>query len=169
MNEKGKKEDTMCRTHPLLGAGPLLLLLQALHLYNEVELAKLVGIVPGGVGGGHEHLLLGHLALHRLHGATHHSLELRARLLPLRVEQGDLVGVLGRHTVRPDVLYVGNHQLTVVRPPHRRGVDVLHHEPEQVTVPLVDKGPDVPLVELLCSATRHYLDCCSNNFGRVIP
>ena len=42
------------------------------------------------------------------------------------------VGVLGHHGVGSDVLDVGDEQVAVLRPPHRRGVHVPHDEPEEV-------------------------------------
>ena len=127
----------------------LLLLLEGLHVDDKVELAELVRVVPGGVGGGHEHLLLGHLALYRLHGAGDHAFELGSGPSAVSVEEGEGVGVLGRHAVRADVLDVGDHYIAVIGSADAVGVDVLDHEPEHVSVPLKDKVPEVAFGELL--------------------
>ena len=50
-----------------------------------------------------------------------------------------------------NVLYVGDQHVTVLRPADGGGVDVLHHEPEQVLVPLKDEVPQVSLEEVLCA------------------
>jgi len=46
---------------------------------------------------------------------------------------------------------VGDEKVAVVWPPHRGGVDVFHHEPEQVAVPLEDEVPEISLEEVFCS------------------
>ena len=44
---------------------------------------------------------------------------------------------------------MGDQHVTVLRPADGGGVDVLHHEPEQVLVPLEDEVPQVSLEEVL--------------------
>ena len=56
-----------------------------------------------------------------------------------------------RHYLLTNVLYMGDQHVTVLRPADGGGVDVLHHEPEHVLVPLEDEVPQVPLEEVLCT------------------
>ncbi len=74
------------------------------------------------------------------HTHTHTPLRPRAQVWV----QTHAVAVFGCHGVRPDVLYVGHEQVAVLRPPHLRAVDVLDHQAEEVPVPGVDQGPQVP-------------------------
>jgi len=46
---------------------------------------------------------------------------------------------------------VGDEKVAVVRPSHSGRVDVLHHEPEQVVVPLEDEVPEVSFEEMFSS------------------
>lgn len=49
------------------------------------------------------------------------------------------------------ILNVGNEQVAVFGPADCGGVDVLHHEPEQILVPLKNEVPKVSFEEVLCS------------------
>ena len=55
------------------------------------------------------------------------------------------------HDLLTNVLYVGDQHVAVLRAADGGGVDVLHHEPEQVLVPLKDEVPQVSLEEVLCA------------------
>ena len=93
---------------------------------------------------------LGDLTLKGFKSRRDDPLKLGAILPTVCVEQGDCVSVLARHRVRSDVLDVRDQQVAVLWPANRGGVDVLHHEPEHVLVPLEDEVPQVPLEEVLC-------------------
>ena len=94
---------------------------------------------------------LGDLTLKRFKSRRDDPLKLGTILPTVGVKQGDCVSVLARHRVRSDVLDVRDQQVAVLGPANRGRVDVLHHEPEHVLVPLEDEVPQVPLEEVLCT------------------
>ena len=108
----------------------------------------MVSVVSPSVERGHKHLVLRDLTLQGLQGGRNHALELWALLSSVCIKQVDCVSVLRSHGVWSDVLNVSDQKIAVVRAAHGGGVDVLHHEPEEVVVPLEDEVPEVALVEL---------------------
>ena len=111
----------------------------------------MVGVVSPGVEGGNKHLVLRDLTLQGLQGGRNDALELWALLSSVCIKQVDCVSVLRSHGVWSDVLNVSDQKIAVVWPAHRGGVDVLHHKPEQVVVPLEDEVPEVSFEEMFCS------------------
>ena len=114
----------------------------------------MVCVVPPGVEGGDEHLVLGDLTLQGLQGGRDNALELWALLSSVSIKQVDRVSVLRSHGVWSNVLNVGDQKIAVVRSAHRGGVDVLHHKPEQVVVPLEDEVPKVSFEEMFSSVEK---------------
>ena len=114
----------------------------------------MVCVVSPSVERGHKHLVLGDLTLQGLQGGRNNALELWALLSSVCIKQVDCVSVLRSHGVRSDVLNVSDQKIAVVRAAHGGGVDVLHHEPEEVVVPLEDEVPEVSFEEMFCSVEK---------------
>ena len=49
---------------------------------------------------------------------------------------------------------MGNKKVAVLRSAHGGRVDVLHHEPEEIVVPLEDEVPEVSFEEMFCSVEK---------------
>ena len=114
----------------------------------------MVRVVSPGVEGGNKHLVLRDLTLQGLQGGRNNALELWALLSSVCIEQVDCVSVLRSHGVWSDVLNVSDQKIAVVWPAHGGGVDVLHHKPEEVVVPLEDEVPEVSFEEMFCSVEQ---------------
>ena len=111
----------------------------------------MVCVIPPCVESRHKNFLLRDLTLQGLQGGGDHTLELWSLLSSVCIKQGDSVSVLRGHGVWPNVLDVGNEKIAIVWSAHCGGVDVLHHEPEQVVVPLEDEVPEVSFEEMFSS------------------
>lgn len=114
---------------------------QRLHSYDEVDITHRVQVLLRCMSCCNKHLLLCHLTLQWLHSRRDGTFKLGTTLLSVCIEHGNVVGVLGSHTVRSYVLHMGDQKVTVVSATNIGSMNVLDDQTEHVSVPLVDERP----------------------------